>query len=66
MLLALLIAVILAGIDFAIRALPALQYEQFPADIVAFYVVEVIITIWFIGKHGFRPNVLTNNPAGNT
>jgi hypothetical protein len=63
MLVALLIALILAGIDFLIRALPALQYEQFPADIVALYVVETIIAIWFIGKHSFRPRGLTNNPA---
>src|SRR5688572_20890383 len=65
MLVALLIALILAGMDFAIRALPELKYEQFPADIVALYFVEVIIAIWFIGKHSFRPSGL-NNPTRDT
>lgn len=64
LLVALLIALVLACIDFAIRALPALRSEQFPGDIVGLYVVELVIVIWFIVKHISRPGGLT--PANRT
>jgi uncharacterized Tic20 family protein len=52
MLTALLIAVMLAGIDFAMRALPDLRHEKYPPDIVMIYVAELIIVIWFMRKQG--------------
>lgn len=48
---ALLIAAMLASIDFVVRALPDLQHENYPPDIVMFYLVELIIAVWFIRKH---------------
>jgi hypothetical protein len=50
MLTALLVSVVVAGIDFFVRALPELQHENYPPDIVMIYIAELIIAIWFIRK----------------
>lgn len=52
MLTALLITVTLAGIDFAMRALPDLRHENYPPDIVMIYLIELIVVIWFMRKQG--------------
>jgi hypothetical protein len=51
MLAVLLIAAVFAGIDFVVRALPALRAESYPLDIVLVYAVELTIALWFICKH---------------
>lgn len=49
-----MVAALLACIDFFMRALPSLQREFYPPDIVLIYVAEFIVAIWFSYTLGFR------------
>ncbi len=51
---ALLMSVVLAGIDFIVRGLPDLRHENYPPDIVMIYVAELIVVIWFMRKHMYH------------
>lgn len=49
-----LVAALLACIDFFVRALPSLQREFYPPDIVLIYVAELIVAVWFTYTFIFR------------
>lgn len=50
-LIALLISIVFACIDFVMRALPDMRDENYPIDIAMFYLIELVAVTYFIRKH---------------
>ena|SRR5688572_19624319 len=65
MFIALVVALVLASIDFGIRGLPILQREHYPPDIVAFYLLELVIASWFIGKYIWQRLTFRADPTSD-